>query len=301
MTEAIASAAPAATPVAQGQSTKPAQAASQPAGSDASAGKYRVKVDGKEIEVSTDELLRGYSHAAAANKRLAEAAQERKKSTELAQRANQVLSRLESGDVGFLVEKLGPQKARQAFEDFLLAQMEYDQLPDSEKRARELEKKLRAIEDEKKKSAEEHEQREYQRTLEQAQADIDRDVGDALQKLGKKPTPRLVIRVIDEMMAHMGVKDSPLPADKAVEMARQGIYADIAEYVSDMSPEEAFKVLPKPFLDRLRQHEVTKVLGDKQQRRVKAQGSSSSEEVKPLSTDDWFAKRAKELQKRKRG
>ena len=40
--------------------------------------KMKHKVDGKEVELSLEEALRGYSHSSAANKRMEQAAAERK-------------------------------------------------------------------------------------------------------------------------------------------------------------------------------------------------------------------------------
>lgn len=271
MTEAQASAAPAATPIANGASPK----AGQPSGAsvpDFASTKHRVVVDGKEIEVDYEELRRGYAHRAAANQRLQEAAEARKALQQKEQYLQSLLSRFENPQdaLTLLTEKYGKKQARELMEAWLIGEMEYEAMPEAERRARELEEKLKTLEAEKEETEKERKERERREIEAKAHADIDQEVAEALAKIGRKPTPRLVIRVVDEMILRSQHLKERVPAHEALKYAQEGVWGDIAEYLEHTPPEEALKRLPKKFVDSLRQYEVSQVLGQKQQRRAKA-------------------------------
>lgn len=303
MSEAQASVAPATKPFVGSPDPKLAQSAPQTAMPDFKAFKHKVPVDGSEIEVDYDELRRGYSHAKAANQRFQKAAEIEKSARERQSLADSVLKRFENprDALGVLVEKFGKKEAKQYLEDFLLEEMEYEQLPESEKRARELEKKTKTLEEE---LAEERRAKQDARKAEieaKAHADIDREVGDALKKLGRNPTPRMAIAVVDEMILQGQIHRRRFTADEAIPHFQRNQEANAIEWLSGIEPGEAMKKLPKAFLDALRQHEVQQVLGDKQRRRAQpAQVQRPQETEKRLGTDDWFKAKQAQLAKKTR-
>lgn len=299
MTEANASAAPAANPIAQ----KPSARAAQPnaaAAPDYKATKHRVPVDGKEIEVDYEELRRGYSHGQAANRRFQEAAQVEKSAKERSTYADSLIKRFDDPKeaLGLLVEKFGKKDAKRFLEDFLIEDMEYEALPESERRARELEKKTKTLEEQ---LAEERAEKEAHRKAqveERAHADIDKEVGDALAKLGRKPSPRMVIAVVDEMILQGQMHNKRITAEEAIPHFQRNQEANAVEWLSGLSPADVIKKLPKTLLDALRQHEVNQVLGEKQSRRPKSLEPRKTEPAKKLSVDDWFKSKQDKLAKK---
>ncbi len=266
------SAAPAAQSVVSGRNPKATQA-SAPVVPDYKGTKHWITTEGREIEVDYDELRRGYGHNQAANQRLAKAAEIAKAAKERHSYADGLIKRFDDprDALGLLTEKFGRDKAKEVFEGWLIEQMDYDALPEGERRARELEKSNKTLEEQLKEERSAKEEARKADIEKKAHADIDEEVGAALRKIGRTPTPRLAIRVVDEMIMR-GSKER-VPADKAVEYAQKGIEADLVEYLEEMSPEDAFAKLPKKFLQALRQYEVQQVLGDKQQRRPKTKTS----------------------------
>lgn len=292
MTEALASAAPAATPVAQATSPKAVQSSKTTTAPDFKGTKHRVPGDGKEVEVDYDELLRGYGHMQAANRKFHQASELDRAAKDRQAYAEGIIKRIDDpkGALQMLTEKYGAKQARELFETYLIEQMEYEQLPESERRARELERKTKTLEEELEAEREEKKAARKADIEKRAHDDLNSEVAEALAKIGRRPTPRLAIRVVDEMILRGSVMKEKVPADKAVEFAREGIYADIAEYLEDMTPEEAFKKLPKKFLQQLRQYEVNQVLDTKQQRRLKpaAKPADLAKPGEKLSFDEKF-------------
>src|SRR5512138_624677 len=83
--------------------------------------KYRLKVDGEEIEVDETELTRGYSRAKAANKKFEEAASMRKDMQSLlTQLKNDPLSVLTNPALGVDFKRIA--------EDFLIEQLRQEQM-----------------------------------------------------------------------------------------------------------------------------------------------------------------------------
>ena len=304
MSEANAPAAPAAKPIAQGQSPKLAQPATQAAMPDFKAFKHKVPVDGSEIEVDYDELRRGYSHAKAANQRFQKAAEVERVARERQSLADSMLKRFDSPKdaLGVLVEKFGKKEAKQYLEDFLLEEMEYEALPESERRARELEKKTKTLEEQLAEERREKQDAYKARVEAKAHQDIDVEVGKALKTLGRNPTPRMVIGVVDEMILQGQMHKRRISAEEALPHFQRNQEANALEWLSGIEPGEAMKKLPKAFLDALRQHEVQQVLGDKQRRRARPtdQPAASAESDKKLGLDDWFKTKQAQLAKKSR-
>lgn len=290
MTEAKAPAAPAANSIVP-STPKPAQAAPQTAAPDYSGTRHRVPVEGKEIEVDYEEMRRGYGHMTAANRRMQEAAEIKKAASQDKAYAEGIIKRFDDPKdaIGLLVEKYGPREAKSYLENWLIEQMEYDELPESEKRARQLEREKSQLADELKKERADKEAARKEAIEKRAHSDIDTEVGEAIEASGRKPTPRMIIRVVDEMILRGQVMQQKVPAKEALKHAEEGIWADISEYLTHTPPEVALKRLPKPFLDALRNHEVTQVLGEKQTRRSKpAEEPKPVTNERPMSLDEQF-------------
>ena len=264
-----------------------------PAAPDFKGTKHKVKVDEQELEVDYEELTRGYQKTQAAQRRFQEASR-------MAAEAKKVEQALEAGDVKFLVAKMGPEKARQVFENYLIEQMEYESLPQHE---RDLRTERQRREDLEKKLAERDqsdEQSRYQAISDQAYQDLDVEISEALNSVGKAASPRMALRIIEEIEARgLDEKGQRIPASKALEHAQASIRQDIQAYCEDLSPEEAFKVFPKSFLDRLMKARVDGVIDTRGQRRQAPQGTAPKAEApkKARSIDDAFEEISSKLKR----
>lgn len=259
--------------------------------------KHRVKIDGQEREVDYDTLIRDYQTAQAAQRRFQDAQKE-------SARVKEIDKRLEQGDIKWLVEKLGAAKAKDVFENYLIDELEYDSLPPAEKKARELARENAQLKEERDKDKQSQSQREYSQVVEKAQKELENDVADALQGLGAKPTPRLVMRLLDQIEANLSTRGRGIPAAEAKKQAIAGIHEDIGEYLPLLSADDLRRIIPKSVIDTLMNQQVDRVMGEKQARRVREGGlkpSSNQKPQKPISQDDWFKRKDQQLLKKKRG
>lgn len=255
------------------------------------AAKHKVKFGGQEREVSYDELIRDYQNAKESTRRYQEAAR-------LAQEAQSVNQALEKGDVKFLVDKLGPQKARQMFENYLIEQMEYDELPEERKellserkRREELERKMKDIE--------ERETRTRQEQLAaQAVAELDAEISDALKEAGKKANPRLALRIIEQIEANLKAKGERIPAKEALKYATKSVTEDIGAYLADLSPEEAMSILPKSLVDSLMKAKVDRVLDTRTSARSKPSQPMARKDDAPMTIEKKFAEMENKFKRR---
>lgn len=254
--------------------------------------KHKVKIGGQEREVDYDTLLRDYQLGQASNDRFQEASRKEKE-------AQATFAALERGDFGYLEQKLGPAKARQAAEQYLMEKLEYDALPEHEKRARALAEENKNLKSEAEKRKEAADKAEHEATVVQAHHELDIEIKEALKDY-KNPTPRLVLRILGELDARLDVKHQRIPVAEAKKHAVEGIFQDIAEFLPTLPPEELIKRLPKPVLDAIRSHEVQQVMGEKQGRRIKVTGELAKPK-EPMTHDQWFKQMEQSNQKRRRG
>lgn len=277
--------------------------------------KHRVKIDGEEMDVDYDDLVRDYQLRRVADKRLKEAA-------EFAKRAREEFEQVEKfrKDPWAALKEAG-QDPYVLAENLLLQKMEWEGLSPAEQRAQMAELKAQHLEE--RISAEEKRLSEAKAAEEEAKAlrEIDDEIGEALKTSGKKPTPRVVARITETLIAHHErqlealrqhygdeipdeaySKVQRLPATEAVKRVHQEYIGDVAEYLSGMTAAELKQVLPKTVLDALRQAEVDAVLAQdpvgSRKPRAEVTPPQNRRQSKRMSTDDFFAKLENKVTKR---
>lgn len=242
--------------------------------------KHKVKFGGEEREVSYDELIRDYQNGKESTRRYQEAAR-------LAKEAQTVNQALQKGDVNFLVERLGPQRAREMFENYLIEQMQYDELP-PEKKELLSERKRREQLEARMREMEEGQVRARQQMLAQrAMQELDAEISEALNEAGSRANPRLALRIIEQIEANLKAKNQRIPAKEALKFAQKSIKDDIGAYFDGMSVEDAMQLLPKQLIDSLMKAKVDRVLDSRtsQRSRSPVNNSNSSE---PMTIEKKF-------------
>lgn len=281
---------PAATPTAA-QKTAPADKAVVP---NFTGTKHKVKIDGQEIDVDYDELKSGYQSNRAAQQRFQQAAEKEKQSQAF-------IAAVETGDYKPFEQKYGKQKLKEWMENYLIGDLEEEDLKKnnpSEYRARQLEQQLKEKERAEQELKAKEEQSKKDQALKRAAEEIDTEVNEALKSLGKKPTPRMAARIVDEMLIRLEGKNQKISGSEASKYAFKAIEADISEYLPTLSEEQLLSVIPREVIDRIRQHEVNQVVTQRSAKRVKAPDSSGSKQQKPKNIDSWFETREKQLKRR---
>lgn len=251
-----------------------------------SSAKHKVKVDGNEMEVSLDELLQGFQLSKASTRRFQEAA-------ELQKQAVGLISKIKEDpwealkELGYDVDELAEKRTADRFE--------WAQKPEHERKMIEMERELQRYkqgEEETKKSQETQKQAQLRDTVFR---EVDDEIGAVLASAGVKPTPRLIARLAESMIANLDANGERLPAAKAYEKTQQDLKDEVISILGSLPIEQAVSLLPKEMVTGFRKHLLSKVNENK------PFSSSSTEESAPKgrrktfkSTDDFF----KNLEKR---
>ena len=260
--------------------------------------KYKLKINGQDVERSIDELIKDAQLSGAASEKFKKASEMSKKYSQY----EEIAKRIEAGDVSYLVDKMGHNKFKEFAESYLIDYLEYEQLPPEKKEA--LEYRRQADEYKSKLESRDREDNDREMASARAQAvqEIDTEIGDILKASGKKPTPYFVARIAENMLASIqsGSSEPKLAAKKAYDKALSSIQNDVSEYLNTMSADEARKVLPKNLLDALRKLDVDNVRSQDPMRSRPTQKTDNTKSTKPgekarMSTDDFFKQRIEKM------
>lgn len=247
--------------------------------------KHKVKIDGKELDVDYDELLRDYQTREASSARMRQASQ-------LVEQAKKERESWRKDAFGALKEH-GHDPVKFA-EDILLQKIEWEQLDPRERKAREAEHRAKTLEEQlgQVKSAEEA--RELQLAETAAHQELEADILGALKASGRKPTPRIVARLAETMLAHLDASQGAkrVTAADVLSGVQREYDLDLVDYLSELPVEQLRQVLPRKVLDALRKADVDQALSQTptfETRREKSATPPPARRSKGMSTDSLFS------------
>ena len=255
--------------------------------------RYKLKVNGKEVEKTIDELIRDAQKGVAADEKFQQAASLAKKYSAY----EQMEKAIQSGQIGPLIEKLGHDKFRQFAENYLIDYLEYEQLPPEKKEALQYRRQLEAAQRQLQEIEASKREAEMSQHKAQALAEIDQEIADVLKSAGKRPTPYLVARIAEQMLASLQSREDADPrsiAKSAYSRAVKSIENDVSEYLGNLTVDDARRVLPKQLLDALRKSEVELVKSQdpmRSRQTAKTERAPRKGEKVRMSTDDFFKQR----------
>lgn len=214
--------------------------------------KHKVKLDGKEVEWDYDRLVAEAQKSNVAERRFQEAASLRKSVEDL-------VGGMKNKDISAfkrIAEAVGPDNFRELAENYLLEHLEFEQLPEAEKRrimaerrAEELDKKLQDRE----KAEAEGKRLQAQQV---AYQEIDTEIAGALKSYPKSlpeaAKTRVTARIVERMIASLSTNKDKLPAARVLELESKALDGELRDWLSSKSPEELEQILPKSVLDGLR-------------------------------------------------
>lgn len=259
--------------------------------------KYKLKVNGREIEKSVDELIRDAQLGISADEKFKKASTLEKKYSQY----EQMERAMESGDFTQLIGKIGPDKFREIAENYLIDYLEYQQLSPEKKEALQYKKSYEEAKNKLESKEKQEQEQEMARVKNQAIQEIDEEIAQILKESGKKPRPHFVARIAEQMLASLQTRsvDPKSAAKSAYNKAISSVHEDVAEYLSEMTADEARKVLPKALLDALRMSDVEAVRSQDPMRsrsNVKTETKSRNDGKKFRgSTEEFFKQLEKNL------
>jgi hypothetical protein len=248
--------------------------------------KHKVKIDEQEHEVSYDDLIRGFQKEKAAKQ------------------AQAIARILKEGDTKAIAQLLGQDRFRKVSEEYLTDIINYEELPEDQKKIRDLETKNKEYE---KKLQEQETQRqtfERQKLEVQASKQIEADMVKAVEGSGLKAYPMLFKRMAEVMEAYYDQNKSMLPAADALKYVRNDLVSEFSAHIEGLQGDDLAtfsKGLPKKILDDIRKGDIEKVLSQSSLSKGRAstddlpQPKKSKASDRRMSTDDWFSKMEKRL------
>jgi len=259
--------------------------------------KFKVKVDGQEMEVDENELKRSYAHAKAAAKRMEEASEMRKsyqRQIQIAEGFEKWIDNVKSNPEALfsLAEQLGLDVDDIAMKR-AAERLKYEYMDENQRRAYDNERELSRYKQLEQRQAEMQRQQAEQQYIAKARETVESEFVDFFTEQGIKPTPTMLARIAELKLgaAAAGRSLSMADAYKRVSAEQQKARLDLIANLSD----EDIKSLPKESLQKLRQTDMRQYNAGK---RPTAQ-ASQPQSKKPMSTDDFFAMKDKQFSRSK--
>jgi hypothetical protein len=245
--------------------------------------KYKVKVDGEELEVDEKELLRGYSHQRAANKIFQEGKAAR---TQAEQFVSMMKDKAQLFDV---IKKLG-HDPRSLAEEYLASQLEEEMLEPREKELRDAKRKLQAWEDMDKKKQQEVEKQRHEELKAKYAKDFNTQFVEALQQTGLPPTKPMVAEMAKYISrsAKIGFEMSPKEAAQLVLEDLQTAHRKLA---GDSDAETLLKLIGDDAANKIRKWDVSRLKDPNHNLKTPTEPSASKEprskRTKRMTPKEW--------------
>lgn len=210
--------------------------------------KFKVKVDGEELEVDEDELKRGYSHQKAANKLFQEAKMGRKQAEEFVMMMRDPKTFFETA------KKLG-HDPRELAEKYLANQLEDELMDPKDKELRE----LKEFKTQKERDEAEAKQKEEQKLVETLKTKFAKEYSDqfvgALQQSGLPPTKNTVGRMASYISRAAGI-GFKMSADDAARLVKEDLAMEHRAIIGDSDGEVLIKYLGEDITNKVRKYDT---------------------------------------------
>lgn len=233
---------------------------------------YKVKVNGEEKEVSEDELIRGYSKGAGADKAFHEASMTKKQ-------VNALIQRLQEDPFGVLSDPRLGVDVRKAAEEYLFKQLQDEMLPEEQRKLKAAEKELAELKEFKQKQVEAAKQ--YQMAqLEKHYADqFSNQIIQAVETSGLPKNERTVSRIAYYMSE--GLKRGlNLKPEMVIPLVKEDMEAEFKAHFSGMNPDQIAQFLGEDKLKAVREHDLSRLKNPAQPAAKKTTQENRSEQPK---------------------
>ena len=245
---------------------------------------YKVKVDGNEVEVDEQELLRGYAHNTAAEKKMQDAANSRKE-------AETVLKMFkENPKEAFRI--LGSD-ARAFAEQVINDELEEAMMSPEQKQLKDYKRELEKYQSSEKQAKEEYEKQEHDTAMAQYTEHIQSEIISSLGTAGLPNTDRTVGRMAHYMQAALAAGYENVTPKDVIEYVRNDYISDFKSFMGGMTEDQIEMFLGADVMRKVAKATTkggmpnTKV--DKSVNQNKAERESTKK--KPTSPREYFARR----------
>lgn len=227
---------------------------------------YTITVDGEEMQVTMDELLKSVQTAKASGKRFQEAASMRKE----AEAARQELAALEEqllrNPLEAMKKKGVPEQSiKKHYEDVLYQMYQYDQLSDEEKASRQeklaQEQKMKEYEEKLKElelMKQEKEQLRFQEEVAREEEVLTSQFLDALESQSVPNTPEAIQWMANYMVASIEAGNE-VDLSTAAAIYKQSTSKSLRSQIESLNEDQLLELIGEKKLNKLRSKEIQKV------------------------------------------
>lgn len=255
--------------------------------------KRKIKVNGEEREITADEAIRDYQKYLAADEKFRSAAEMNKRAKSIMERYGGLEEALNTGKYDVLLNRIPKEQLEDIAEQIVWEKMQYEQLSPEEKRIKELEARVEQKEAEEKRAKEQAEARRKAELNAKAVQDIDNQIANTFKDLGVKPTPRLVARMAQHMLANLDTSGQILEGKDAYKRSMHDLRQDVPDYLTTLDTNELLSVLPKEVVNAIRKQSIDEVVSQappaRQNKKDDFKTTKTRSKLK-MSTDDFFKK-----------
>ncbi len=213
--------------------------------------KYKLKVDGEEVEVDETELKRGYTHQRAANKILQEGKLARKQAEEF------IAMMKDPKKIWEAALKLG-HDPRKLSEEYLGSILEDEMMDPKDKELRDTKKKLSDLEDMDKAEKKAKEDKLHADLKEKFAKEYSDQFVKALQDTQIPPTKEMVAEMAKyiQRSAAIGFKLSP---DEAAKLVKEDLEVKLRRIIGESDGETLLKLLGDDVANKVRKFDTSRV------------------------------------------
>jgi hypothetical protein len=248
--------------------------------------KHKAKVDGKDFEVDYDELVNGYGHNKAANERMQQAAEARKRADAKEKALVDALNNWKTNpDNAFKsLEKLGIDVDDYAHKR-VLKKMEYELMSEEERERYHEKEELSQYRTEKQKQKEADDKRQLQERRNKSLTDLETNILSHIEKTGKKFSPELVGKAVDHIISALE-EGQEIGVEEAFKRA-EGWYQKTSSSIfnTELKSLIAKGEIPKELADMVRKADIAQVRGQPPKRTPMAE---TQPKLTANTVDDFF-------------
>lgn len=229
--------------------------------------KFKYKADGQEIEEELDEteITNRLSLAKAAHKRMQEAAKTTKQ-------VEQFIERLKNDPISILTNDklMGQQKFREIAEQFLIKQLELEQMSPEQKRFMENENKLKEYERKEQERVKAEEAQKMQELERHWANQYEQTIISALQS-SELPKNQYTVKRMAELLQKNLAMGLDLEPQQLAQLVREDYMLEHKSLIKDATPEQLLAIFGEDVVNKIRKHDLAKLKVSNPKPRVEAQ------------------------------
>ncbi len=235
--------------------------------------KFKIKVDGQEIELTKDEMIRHAQMGKAGQRAMQEKA-------ELQKRTADFIRALQEDPESVLADEAilgGREKVIALAQKILSKQLEEEALTPAEKKSKELEAELERFRKEKKDSEEQRKKQDYENTVKQYEEDLQVKVQDALVAENLPRNPAVLQKMAAILLTAHDNKLNITPR-QAAKLAKEELQSDIGTLLPSLTDDQIEAMLGTELITRIRKASMKKVRAAVPSVKVNVTGKSVKDE-----------------------